>query len=167
MTAMLKGINTKELMGRLQQIDGVEMFTKLGLSKEEAEKVLQGDYSDLVKRGPENYIVDFETITKFHKNKFNPNLVKFFFSKVKQNEPYTEEEIKSYRGAFEDWFKLIFYVAKNFIITLDKEEQDETIVIKLGQDYYTMSIMNKVNLIVYLGKSNPIKNLVATKTSHS
>jgi len=154
LSSVLKNIDKEKLFNQLQGINGIEMFTKLGLSKEGAEEVMKGNFSPLLEKGPETYILDFHTISKFHGNKFNHNLIKFFFQKAKENQPFTENEVESYIEAFDNWFNLIFTVGKRLVFTMDEALKDQTVIIKIDDDYYTMFRVEKVfNQIFYLGKS--------------
>jgi len=137
----------QSLISNLQGINPYEIMSKLGLNKKDTDTILKGDFSPVLKEKP--FIIDFSILSKNYGKIFNPNLIKYFLEKAKNNENLSPEERDVYKEAYNNFFKLVFKVATDGIFFIDKME-DECLLIQYDGNYFILIKSPEMNNIFYL-----------------
>jgi hypothetical protein len=144
------GIDINNLAGKINQINPEEILSKFGYNSQEATTILRGDMSPILEKNEQTQVLDYEVIMKSYNSLFNSNLILYFYKKAKDKKAFTEDEIKNYLEAYNYWFDFIFKIGSNFIYTVDKELNDKSILIRVNENVYQMSKIDKINAIIYI-----------------
>lgn len=151
-------INIDKTLNTLSQIDPYLVLSDLNIPREEADKILDGDFSYLVKSPLP--VMDFDVIMSVHGKHFNKDFIRMFLTKTKEKEQLSEEEIKLFDDILSNWFEMIFKKGSRLIWKIEEsglEDCTQCILLKDGEDYYilTFLINEKVYLLHYAGQIGP------------
>jgi hypothetical protein len=144
----------KTLLTNLQNINPYEIFEKLGLSKEDTDKILQGDYEPVTKEEP--FIIDYNTFLSNYGKYFNDNLIKYLFQLAFEEKELSNEEYETYKEAIDSFFELVFKIgiAGTFKIDFSEESDEECLLIQLEGSFYILIKTPELNKIFYLEKTS-------------
>lgn len=142
----------KDTLNNIQNINPIELLSKMGLSIADSEKLLKGDFSPIQKP----LVVDYNVFQKNYGKYFNNNLIIYFFDKAQKNEILSNEELKIYQEAKNAFFKLIFYKCQDCIFFLKEIPESLCLLIQFNNCYFILIKNDEFNIFHFLEKASKI-----------
>jgi hypothetical protein len=144
----------KSWMFDFQKLNPQEIFEKLGLSNDETEKIMRGDYEPVSKEPP--FIVDYNVFLSNYGKYFNSNLIEYLFKISKENKELTFEEHDAYDEGIDNFFKIVFRAGSDgiFLIDLTGETNEQCLLIRYEGLYYVLIRTPDTNNVFFLKKTS-------------
>jgi hypothetical protein len=124
------------LMKTLNAVDPIGVLGDLGLDKDSALRVFEGDYSPLEKRFYEPKYVDFLKVMTNYGKTLPMEVCLMFFERAKNHKPFTSEELGQYHDVCKRMFDFFFDTCKNMVVKY--EEDSECLYIKVLDSCYSL-----------------------------
>jgi hypothetical protein len=144
----------KSWMFDFQKLNPQEIFEKLGMSNEDTEKIMKGDFEPAAREPP--FIVDYNVFLSNYGEYFNSNLIKYLFKLSRENKELTIEEQDAYNEGIINFFEIVFRAGSDgiFLIDLTGETNEQCLLIRFEGLYYTLVRTPDTNKIFFLRKTS-------------
>jgi len=147
--SILKGTNPNVLGRNLNNVDPFAVLSQLGVPQENQQNILSGDFSYFKEKRPD--ILNYGLLINKLKSIVNPNLIQYFFKKVKEQKPFTKDEEEAYFEAWNNWFNQVFKLASHNIFRISDEYENSCLIINKDDSFFLMIIHNEIKQLIHLG----------------